>query len=273
MSSPSPDSPDPSTTKSKPKSKSKTITRPPPTSVIYDLTHPTETTITLPEGSTWTSGLHWHERHREELEVVRGAVWVRVGGGERAVGAVGEGDGVVKVGRGVVHEWRRAKGVEGDVVVRERSFCVGEGVGEEDEPDVGKSVFFWNVNGIILTTSSSDNSSTTSNQSFITQRLLPRALFSKMGEYTTLLHLFILFHELDNYPVFLDLSLIQSSLSGNVGRTIERLLTYFILGLAAVVGRVFGLEGVREEFMPRDLGGVWRERGRMRRRMGRGKME
>jgi hypothetical protein len=44
------------------------IERPLPDGVIYDMSTVGQVRITLPESSTWSSGLHWHEIHDEYLK-------------------------------------------------------------------------------------------------------------------------------------------------------------------------------------------------------------
>ncbi|KAK6200883.1 hypothetical protein LQW54_009467 [Pestalotiopsis sp. IQ-011] len=84
------------------------FTRPPPGAVVYDLGIPGQAIITLPAGSTWTSGPHWHEAHTEFLQVLEGAAEIALAG-YPLMPAVTPDAGVVTVPRGVVHEWRRAR--------------------------------------------------------------------------------------------------------------------------------------------------------------------
>lgn len=84
----------------------KIFVRPAPAAVVYDLSVPDQATITVPRGSAWTSGAHWHATHTEFLQVLAGRAAVRLGGA--VLPAVGPADGVVVVPRGVVHEWQRS---------------------------------------------------------------------------------------------------------------------------------------------------------------------
>ncbi|KAK3681115.1 hypothetical protein B0T22DRAFT_312433 [Podospora appendiculata] len=116
------------------------ISRPPPTAVIYDLTTANKATITLPRGSAWTSGLHWHETHTEYLRVVSGTIRVRLGDETFDVSA-GPSSAELRIDRYTWHEWARAS-VAGDehVVVVERT----------EPADGEKAVFFRELNGVIL---------------------------------------------------------------------------------------------------------------------------
>ncbi|MCJ1233927.1 hypothetical protein MMC14_001885 [Varicellaria rhodocarpa] len=100
------------------------ITRSWPNAVIYDLTHPSHTKITLPRGSTWSSGLHWHETHIEYLRVLKGSVRVRLGDTFSIISVSKAGDNKpvdVKVDQYQMHEWSRADLDGEEVVVVERT--------------------------------------------------------------------------------------------------------------------------------------------------------
>ncbi|KAI5865143.1 hypothetical protein GGS23DRAFT_411327 [Durotheca rogersii] len=122
------------------------FTRPFPAAVVYDLSLSSSsdgtTAIRVPPGSTWSSGAHWHEAHVEFLEVVAGRARVTLGGGgdSRTPGSggatvteVGPRDGVVRVPRGVVHEWRRARVGRRKGVSREEEEGAEEREGREAE--------------------------------------------------------------------------------------------------------------------------------------------
>ncbi|KAI0000605.1 hypothetical protein F4779DRAFT_604688 [Xylariaceae sp. FL0662B] len=125
------------------------FTRPFPAAVTYDLSVRDQATITVPAGSTWTSGRHWHATHTEYLQVERGRAEITVGDTARA--AVEPGEGVVTVPRGVAHEWRRWRSLspassttaaadDEDLVVREWT-----------EPRDGeKEAFFRALNALVL---------------------------------------------------------------------------------------------------------------------------
>lgn len=118
------------------------FSRPLPEAVVYDLSTPLKASITLPPGSTWTSGPHWHDAHTEFLRVERGAAQIVLAG--QILTSVTRSDGVVTVPRGTIHEWCRSKTEELDVDLR---------VTEWTEPGDGqKEVFFRNVNGMVLDT-------------------------------------------------------------------------------------------------------------------------
>ncbi|KAI0882838.1 uncharacterized protein GGS22DRAFT_41611 [Annulohypoxylon maeteangense] len=194
------------------------FTRPAPAAVTYDLSIPDQATITVPRGSTWSSGPHWHEAHTEFLEVLAGRARVRLGG--KTV-RVGRGEGVVVIPRGVVHEWLRD-----DVVGEHEGEDIGEG-GEEDgdlivrewtEPKDGmKEVFFRNLNGLILD-----------------------AAGDKSGGWRSgvvlEVELWNLFWRADNYPVIWN------------GGWVGRVATKVVMGVAVALGWVFGWKGVYEEY-------------------------
>ncbi|KAK5946121.1 hypothetical protein PMZ80_000261 [Knufia obscura] len=108
-----------------------------------DPSRPGMTQITLPEKSTWTPGLHWHEQHIEYFKVVKGRVLIRLDG---VLKLVTPDDGPQRVDRFVVHEFMRA---DYSKPVDEKD--PGEVVTEEwtDPADGVKHVFFRNLFGIL----------------------------------------------------------------------------------------------------------------------------
>ncbi|KAH8899064.1 hypothetical protein GQ53DRAFT_759265 [Thozetella sp. PMI_491] len=224
------------------------IRRDPPSSVIYDLTQPNQVTVTLPTGSAWTSGLHWHETHTEYLRVVQGKVRVRLGNEIRTISAA---DGEVKVARNVWHEWSRDEAAEEEVIVIERT----------DPADGDKAIFFWNLNAVILNA-----------QKVVKPALIPGWLFGLWMDFWVSLNLFVIFDGLDNFPVFLELSGLLSRWGRPVteGTTIwhyamilERLWTHFLVGLATRVGWVMGVRAVREKYTPPEAYRRWKSPGKL----------
>ncbi|KAI1440867.1 hypothetical protein F5Y02DRAFT_324452 [Annulohypoxylon stygium] len=203
-----------------PRSTQTVFTRPAPAAVTYDLSVPDQATITVPPGSSWTSGPHWHEAHTEFLQVLAGRARVTLA--ERTF-VVGKGDGeegVITVPRGVVHEWRRAdrKG-ECEGKVEEGGDEDGELVVREwTEPkDGAKEIFFRNLNGLVL------DATTNKREGSWTNTFLEIELWN-------------LFWRADNYPVVLG--------TGWVGGV----ATKMVMGFAVTLGWIFGCRGVYEEY-------------------------
>ncbi|KAI0893795.1 hypothetical protein F4806DRAFT_136200 [Annulohypoxylon nitens] len=197
------------------------FTRPAPAAVTYDLSMPDQATITVPPGSSWTSGPHWHEKHTEFLQVLSGRSRVTLG--ERTF-VVSKGDGVVTVPRGVVHEWRRAdregecRGENGDGVRGEDEEGEELVVREWTEPkDGAKEVFFRNLNGLVL------DAATSGREGSWTNTFLEIELWN-------------LFWRADNYPVVLS--------TGWIGGV----ATKVVMGLAVTLGWAFGCRGVYDEY-------------------------
>jgi quercetin dioxygenase-like cupin family protein len=99
------------------------------------------TTITLPPGPPWTSGLHWHETHTEYLQIIQGISRVTLNG--ITLNYTAE-DGIIVVPRFARHEWQRADDAHShndvDPIVREWT----------DPIDGQKEIFFRNLNSAIL---------------------------------------------------------------------------------------------------------------------------
>ncbi|KAK3334133.1 hypothetical protein B0T19DRAFT_440826 [Cercophora scortea] len=153
------------------------ISRPPPTSITYDLTTPNHTTITLPRGSAWASGLHWHETHTEYLRVLCGTICVRLGDETLEISASSP---EIKIDKYTWHEWARASvGGDEDVVVAERT----------EPADGQKGDFFRELNGVILSASSSSG--------------VARGLLTRVVGVWMWWRLLVVFHRRDNFPVLL----------------------------------------------------------------------
>jgi uncharacterized RmlC-like cupin family protein len=157
----------------------KIFTRPAPSAVTYDLSIPDQATITVPRGSAWTSGAHWHATHTEYLEVLAGAAEVRLG--DMVLAAVTAADGAVVVPRGMVHEWRRSRssGQEENLVVREWA----------DPKDGQKEAFFRGLNGMLLDAAAGRT---------------PYVTGGRWDDWMLEVDLWNLFWRLDNWPVVLE---------------------------------------------------------------------
>jgi len=220
-----------------------TITRPAPASVKYDLSSSHQTVITLPSGSTWSSGLHWHERHTEYLRVVKGSVCVVLDGRTNIVTAptaMGEEAVEVEVGMYVRHEWFRAdRGgeVEGEEVV----------VFERTEPDDGeKSIFFWNLNGVVLEAAQAKKRCLVAGRP---------SWFARLGcwvlGWMLWIRLMVIMRALDNFPVFWSFE--EYIDLGRVSTALEWLITHLVLEAVGLVGWAFGVRAVGREFTLTDL--------------------
>lgn len=228
------------------------IQRDPPDAVIYDLSQPTHVTITLPTRSTWTSGLHWHERHVEHLRVVRGSILLTEGSSTRIISADPKEDNEICINRRVWHEWRRAAVDTGeDVVVVERT-----------EPEDGeKTVFFWNLNGVILTAHQGG---------MPCPPYMPRNIHQFLVNTWVTLSLFTIFCDLDNFPVFVNVlrafaergfTFWEGTLGHSLLRSVDVVVSHLVLLVVARIARmVFGIQAVRESLTPEDARRRWAEK-------------
>ncbi|KAF2193498.1 hypothetical protein K469DRAFT_712260 [Zopfia rhizophila CBS 207.26] len=233
---------------------------------ITPLTH--TTTISIPKDSTWTSGLHWHTTHTEYLRLLHGSIYLRLNNEVKILSAGDAeegGDVTVRVDKGVRHNWGRAQQhlqrVELGVPLHRmkpspRELDEEVVVEEWTEPRDGeKALFFWNLNNLLLYPDKAPDPRP--------GRVLRRAL----GKWWMSLQLFIIFLELDNLPVLLDLGSFfgeqfegQEWIQGigmwfaHVG---EWALTGFVLLFAGFVGRLVGLQAVSEGRTPKELWEDW----------------
>lgn len=63
------------------------------------------TIISIPKGSTWSPGPHWHERYVEYVQVRQGSVCLLVNGKKSVITAE---DGVQTIPKFAIHNWMRA---------------------------------------------------------------------------------------------------------------------------------------------------------------------
>lgn len=209
-----------------------------PNAVTYDLTARDCVTITLPPQSTWTSGLHWHEEHDEYLKVMHGSIRVVLGDEERTVTATPTNQPEIKVPRYAWHSWCRAEADGEDVVVVERT----------DPVDLKKAVFFWNLNGVVL------------NAPALDAKLgrLPAWLRAVVVDFWITLSLFVIFHHLDNFPVFLNApAILGHSNSSNTWQRVDWLMTHTTLWVAALLGRIVGFAPVQKQYTPASVYERW----------------
>ena len=247
------------------------ISRPPPSAVIYDLSEPYQTTITLPRGSTWTSGLHWHETHTEYLQVIQGAIQVFLEGKTQIIRpkrlAPNSGDAnntIVRIPPYARHEWQRVSFNSQSVASNDVDDTGNEDaiVIERTAPaDIDKSIFFWNINGALLSAESFRKiyKSSTGSQNSLVLRATSKTRVTIVDVWL-MLSLMAIFQGLDNFPVFVSIRL--PSPLHKVEKRLEMAFTHLILGLARFAGGLFGIEAVREDFTPPRL---WEARSSERR--------
>ena len=208
-----------------------TISRSPPSTVVYDLSEPYQTTITLPPGSTWSSELHWHRTHTEYLQVVQGVVQVFLEGKTQVVRArktsanSAEADSmVICIPRYARHEWRRApspRQLNAFDDVNENSKNENAVVIERTDPaDVEKSIFFRNLNGAILSAESLREAFKVpeDERTSLTSGFMEKSRLLILDIWLTL-SLLVIFREFDNYPVFVNLHL--PARLNSIGKNLE----------------------------------------------------
>ncbi|KFA68126.1 hypothetical protein S40285_02584 [Stachybotrys chlorohalonatus IBT 40285] len=222
------------------------ISRPLPNAVTYDLSMPGHVKITLPRGSAWSSGLHWHETHDEYLRVVQGSIRVRLGNDWRTVAASPGHQPEVKVARLAWHEWRRAEAGGDEVVVVE---CT-------EPADADKALFFWNLNGVIL------GAPGLLERHVAWVSWAPEWLRGWALNFWVTLSLFVIFAALDNFPVFVDVpTLLPHVLQCVPFHKVDQLLSHLTLNLASWLGWAMGIQPVNPKYTPADAYNAWRSDG------------
>jgi hypothetical protein len=263
-------------------------TSPSPPDIAHHDEPTLKTTIALPRHSTWTSGLHFHTQHTEYLRLLRGCIFVYLDGEVKILSAKAGGDvgrygtrrvkeGLeVEVPRYARHNWGRAKeymqtnGISGCKPRREQEIeDLDEDVVVEewtDPADLGKPLFFWNLNGVI--TAPSTYMSARQNVGRVA-----------LGSWWIPFQLFVIFWDLDNWPVLLNmLNALEyhwpvflrvryrmpdwpMRVCSRLERWLEYLMTLIVLGAAKLLGLVLGIRAVEKSRMPVDLWEAYQKRG------------
>ena len=222
----------------------------PPHSSGTPLTSAPPTTITIRAGSPIGTGLHWHVAHIEYIKVLQGAALIYLSGTSKIVT---KDDGVVEIPRYARHEWMRFDR-PAHLLAREQRRVPEEWTrekGKEEtkalmgmdlvaeewtEPRDGqKEIFFRNLFSVV------DE---------------PGYGFGVLGGLYKMLATTCVMWELDNYPVFVDIG----GWKGGLREMVEGSLTYAIMGLLMLVGRLLGLKAVNEEYTPESLIAAWEGR-------------
>ena len=238
-----------------------------------------KSTIVLPRHSRWTSGLHFHTAHTEYLRLVQGAIFVELDGEKKILSAKAGGEVswahslrllneglIIKVDKFARHNWGRA---EGYMNSRKLATCVRivlpedhdeEVIVEEwtDPADISKALFFWNLNGFLT---APQNSRLPMRQS---------VLKTIIGPWWIPFNLFVIFWELDNWPVFVSMRgrtgpWMRESLGDIFERLVEYIVTFFVLFGAKTLGRLANIQGLSRERTPDDLWEEYRKNHRPKR--------
>ncbi|KAH8725036.1 hypothetical protein GQ44DRAFT_749777 [Phaeosphaeriaceae sp. PMI808] len=215
-----------------------------------------KTTISLPRHSKWTSGLHFHTTHTEYLHLVQGSIFVELDGTTQILSTKTEGaNTIITVPKYARHNWGRAEhwlatrqdahapddiDLDDDVVVEEWT----------DPKDIGKPLFFWNLNGVINAPQTRRTAS---------QRVAKRVL----GAWWIEFQLFVIFWHLDNWPVVggeyrqFGARVFGERMGGGVQRGAEYVVTFVVLFAAKVLGWMVGIYAVEKGRTPKELWDVY----------------
>ncbi|KAF3044374.1 hypothetical protein E8E12_009826 [Didymella heteroderae] len=236
-----------------------------PVSPSTDDGTPLKSTIALPRHSAWTSGLHFHATHTEYLRLIKGAIFVELNNKMKFISALvgGEVDGtgqlvqsglIIEVPRYAFHNWGRLehhndsarspgrRAQHEDILPED---WTEEVIVEEwtDPSDIAKPLFFWNLNGII----------TAPGEAILPKRQsLAKGL---LGSLWVDLQLFLVFWELDNWPVFNVFRTISPASDSHlctlrVLDATKMLVSFGALLLAKLFGTLLGLKAVEKRRTP-----------------------
>jgi hypothetical protein len=112
-----------------------------------------------------------------------------------------------------------------------------------DPSDLSKPLFFWNLNGVI--TAPEDRP----------VPALHKVARSMMGGWWIPFQLFVIFWELDNWPVFPTLE--GFGIRMRLHQSVEFAITFSVLCVVSLVAKGLGVKAVVEERTPKELWTAW----------------
>lgn len=230
-----------------------------------------KTTIALPRRSEWTSGLHFHAVHTEFLRLVQGSIFVKLDGETTVLSAKAGGQVSIRTGRLIKsgleieipkymrHNWGRAdhyltsrRTLPAGVRVHRPKDTDEEAVVEEwtDPSDITKLLFFWNLNGVITSPP-------------VTLSGMQTVAKTILGGWWVPFQLFIIFWDLDNWPIFLNMEhtsepFLPKGIGMRLERWVDHIATYIVLSIAKALGCILDMKAVKQERTPDELWKVYK---------------
>jgi hypothetical protein len=156
---------------------------------------------------------------------------------------------VIEVPRYARHEWMRASawysrrvmhvcGGKPAIPVRPEDVD-DEVVVEEwtDPSDLGKPLFFWNLNGVVTAPEDS------------TLPVAQRGLRWMLGRWWVPFQLYVIFWDMDNWPVWRGTPRVYESME----KPLEHVVTFLVLFVAKILGWLVGVRAVEQRRTPPEL--------------------
>ena len=216
----------------------------PPEASRHSLNEPYKTAITIPISSTWTSGRHWHNEHVECWKVLSGAVLITLNNNSFVVTG---GSPAVVIPRKVRHElmrWDCPGRVDHQKAAQEafRTKMLAKGQSKELEKLGAQCV------EAEETTTPADGEKEIFFRNLLSAVSEPRN--GTLGEVLRFIHILRIYLGLDAKMVILDMG----PEDGNGWRAmVEEMIWWLLVGMASLVGAVFGLKPVSEAYTPGPL--------------------
>ncbi|KAJ4146125.1 hypothetical protein NW754_001588 [Fusarium falciforme] len=164
------------------------------------------------------TGLHWHETHTEYLQIVEGYALVTLGD---CTAVFTKDDGVITIPRYTVHQYMRADNTEQGKAGKDMDLVVREWT---EPADGDKEIFFRNILSLLK-----DKKDTVT------------------GTVGMLFSIMVVAWAHDNYPVFWKG---PGFLGKHVQGTVQRAVTYALMGCLVFMGRLAGCQSHYAEYTP-----------------------
>lgn len=216
---------------------------PPPRAASHSFNDPSKAHLTIPVGSAFTTGRHWHNDHAEHFKVLAGALLITI---NNKSFVVTDASPAVTIPRKARHELMRwdCPGREGHQNAAQEEFrkiMLAKGQLKELEKFQAQEVESeeW--------TTPADGEKEVFFRNMLSAVSEPRT--GLFGQILRFVHIVIIYHGLDTRMVILDMGA-----DGHGWRAmIEEMIWGLVLGMAGLIGGALGLQPVSEAYTPGPL--------------------
>lgn len=205
---------------------------------------PSKTRVKVPAGSFFDTGYHWHNEHAESFKVLSGALLVTMNSNSFIVTDASPAITIPPKARHEAMRWdgpaRKSHQKAAQEAFRKEMLAKGQSKELEKLGAQEVEVHEW--------TTPADGEKEVFFRNLVSTFSEPRS--GVMGEILRFVHVVIIYKGLDTSMVVLDMG----SESGQGWRgMVERMIWWVVVGVAVLIGGIFGLDPVSEAYTPGDL--------------------
>ena len=217
---------------------------PPPGAATHAFKDPSKTHVSVPAGSSWTSGRHWHDNHVEHFKVLSGAILITVNNSSSILTRTSPALTIPCKARHEVMRWDCSGRKDHQKAAQEafRKEMSANGQSKELEKLTAQEVEAeeW--------TAPADGEKEVFFRNLFSAASEPRS--GPLGRILIFVHIVIIYQALDAKMVILDMG----AEGGNGWRgMVEEILWWIVMVMAGLIGSVLGLKPVNEAYTPGGL--------------------